>query len=330
VFQLIASVLAFFYQIIPNYAIAIALLTLTVMVIVTPLTLKGTKSMLELQKHQPEIKRLQQQYKGDRQKLNEEMMKFYQEHKINPVGGCLPLLLQAPVFFILYRVLHKLTETCTAGDLVPPGAVPKAGQCLKIGNFNPSYLNPSTDLWKALTATDQMMAFGLDLSRSAVDVINNDGILYGLPYLIMVLLVAGSSFYQQRQISSRNTAAVNPQQQMIMKIMPAFFAVIALALPAGMVVYFLTSNLYRVGQQAYITRRFYRKDAEEAAAAAEDSKPAKDGGGATKAKVAPPAPKKPAPGTVTTPPKGKATPTRAPARPTPTRPAPQRPVPKKK
>ncbi len=323
-FQLIASVLAWFYAIIPNYAIAIALLTLTVMVIVTPLTLKGTKSMLELQKHQPEIKRLQQQYKGDRQQLNEEMMKFYKEHKINPVGGCLPLLLQAPVFFILYRVLHKLTETCSAAD-VAKGICPGPA-----GNFKPSYLDSSTELWKALTSTDKMMAFGLDLSRSAVDVINNDGILYGLPYLIMVLLVAGSSFYQQRQITSRNTAAVNPQQQMIMKLMPAFFAVIALALPAGMVVYFLTSNLYRVGQQAYITRRFYRKDAEAAAEAADDVKPVKDAGGATKAKAPAPVPKKPAPGTVTTPPKGKATPTRAPARPTPTRPAPQRPVPKKK
>ena len=103
-FDAIATVLAWFYSLIPNYAIAIALLTLTVMVLLTPLTLKGTKSMLQMQRLQPEMKKIQQQYKGDRQKLNEELMKFYQENKINPLGGCLPLLIQMPVFIVLYRV----------------------------------------------------------------------------------------------------------------------------------------------------------------------------------------------------------------------------------
>ena len=73
----------------PDYAAAIALLTLSIMVLLTPLTLKSTKSMLEMQRLQPEVKRLQQQHKGDRQKLNEEMMALYKEHKINPLGGCL-------------------------------------------------------------------------------------------------------------------------------------------------------------------------------------------------------------------------------------------------
>ena len=112
-FQLIANVLAWFYDLVPNYAVAIALLTLSIMVLLTPLTLKSTKSMLEMQRLQPEVRRLQQQYKGDRQKLNEEMMALYKEHKINPLGGCLPLLLQAPVFIILFRVLHSLTQVCT-------------------------------------------------------------------------------------------------------------------------------------------------------------------------------------------------------------------------
>ena len=110
VFDLFATILAWFYAITHNYALAIALLTLCVMVVLTPLTLKGTKSMLQLQKLQPEIKRLQAEHKGDRQKLNEEMMALYKENRINPLSGCLPLLLQAPVFFILYRVLHGLTR----------------------------------------------------------------------------------------------------------------------------------------------------------------------------------------------------------------------------
>ena len=99
-------VLAWFYALTHNYAIAIALLTLCVMVLLTPLTLKGTKCMLQMQQLQPEMKRLQAEHKGDRQKLNEEMMALYKENNINPLSGCLPLLLQAPVFFILYRVLR--------------------------------------------------------------------------------------------------------------------------------------------------------------------------------------------------------------------------------
>ena len=80
------------------------------MIITTPLTLKGTRSMIEMQRLQPEIRRLQVQYKDDRQKLNEELMAFYKEHEINPVGGCLPLLIQAPVFSILFYVVQGLTS----------------------------------------------------------------------------------------------------------------------------------------------------------------------------------------------------------------------------
>jgi YidC/Oxa1 family membrane protein insertase len=255
-FQLIANVLAWFYNLVPNYAAAIALLTLSIMVLLTPLTLKGTKSMLEMQKLQPEMKRLQQQYKGDRQKLNEEMMKLYNEHKINPLGGCLPLLLQAPVFIILFRVLHKLTEVCTPED-VSKGISRCVG--VKPGNFGPSYLDHSTDLFRDLSSGHTMMALGIDLSRSAVNVIS-DNFLKGLPYLVLVMIVAASSYYQQRQISARTkNQPANPQQQMLLKLMPAIFAVFSLTFPAGLIVYFLVSNLYRIGQQAYITQRFYRK-----------------------------------------------------------------------
>ncbi len=280
-FDAIATVLAWFYDLIPNYAIAIALLTLTVMVLLTPLTLKGTKSMLQMQRLQPEMKKIQQQYKGDRQKLNEELMKFYQENKINPLGGCLPLLIQMPVFIVLYRVLHKLTTTCTASLLA-------AGDCTKIGNFAPSYISHSTQLWQDLTATNQMMAFGMDLSHSAAKEMS-ESFVGAIPYLILILMVTASSYIQQLQISARNKngTAINPQQAMLLKVMPAFFALISLTLPAGVVVYFLVSNLYRIGQQAYITRAFYREDAKHAAedkAAGSTAKPKPEPkGGSTKA-----------------------------------------------
>jgi YidC/Oxa1 family membrane protein insertase len=114
-FKAFASVLAFFYDITGNYAVAIILLTLVVMIIVTPLTLKGTRSMMVMQQLQPEMKKIQTRYKDDRTKLNEELLKFYKENSINPLGGCLPLLVQMPVFLVLYQVLSGLTRR--ANDL---------------------------------------------------------------------------------------------------------------------------------------------------------------------------------------------------------------------
>src|ERR1051325_2546759 len=120
-FQILAWLISICYQLIPNYGIAIALMTIIVMAVLTPLTWKSTRSMLEMQRLQPEMKKLQQKHKDDRQKLNEEMMAFYKEHKINPVTGCLPMLIQMPVFFIMYRVIRGLAHTAIVGALLTGG-----------------------------------------------------------------------------------------------------------------------------------------------------------------------------------------------------------------
>ena len=108
-FEVPAWLLAWFYGITHNYAVAIALIAVVVMVLVTPLKLKSTKGMLEMQRLAPEMRKLQKQHRNDRQKLNEEMMKLYQEHKVNPMASCLPLLAQMPVFIIMFRILHGMT-----------------------------------------------------------------------------------------------------------------------------------------------------------------------------------------------------------------------------
>ena len=109
-FEALGSVLNFFYTLIPNYGISIMLLTVLVMVLITPLTVKSTRSMLQMQRMQPEMKRLQAKYKDDREQLNAELMKFYKENNINPLGGCLPILVQIPVFIALYWVLLGAVE----------------------------------------------------------------------------------------------------------------------------------------------------------------------------------------------------------------------------
>jgi YidC/Oxa1 family membrane protein insertase len=255
VFDLIASVLAWFYDLVPSYGVAIILLTLTVMVILTPLTLKGTRSMIAMQRLQPEMRKLQTQYKDDRQKLNEELLKFYREHKINPLGGCLPLLLQAPVFIVLYRVISGLTHR--AGIGATAGSVLAGGEVLN--TFRPEYLDRSSALYQALSHDTEMRSFGINLADSASRALSEGGFLHALPLLVLILFVAATSYIQQKQVSGRNpNATMNPQQQMLLRIMPAFFAFISLGLPGGVVLYFFVSNLYRMGQQAFITRTMYR------------------------------------------------------------------------
>ena len=240
-FEVIAKTLSVFYDLIPNYAVAIALLTIVVMVVTTPFTLKGTRSMIQMQRLQPEMKKLQIQYKDDRQKLNEELMAFYKENSLNPLGGCLPLLIQSPVFILLYQVIQGLTFT-------PKGET----------TFRPKHLEETSNLFMSLDVTDRMMAFGVDLAESASRALGV-GFLHGLPHIGLVLIVALTSYYQQRQIQSRNPDAEVPQQmQMLMKLMPLMMVVFSFVAPAALVVYFVTSNLYRIGMQYYITRSLYR------------------------------------------------------------------------
>jgi YidC/Oxa1 family membrane protein insertase len=189
---------------------------------------------------QPELKRLQTKYKNDRQKLNEEMMKFYKENNINPLAGCLPLLLQMPLFFILYRVIEGLSKTVTRnGETV--GA--------------PKYIDKASELYKALEkAGGTMVSWGIDLSRSASSA-SKDGFGTALPYFVLVAIVIATGYYQQRQMTARNPqAAQNPQAQMMGKIFPLMFGLISYSIQAGVVVYFAVSNLWQIGQQYLIFR----------------------------------------------------------------------------
>jgi YidC/Oxa1 family membrane protein insertase len=260
----LAAVLAFFYDLVPNYAVAIILLTLVVMIIVTPLTLKGTRSMMVMQQLQPEMRKIQQKYKDDRQKLNEELLKFYKENEINPLGGCLPLLVQMPIFIVLYQVLRGLTRRVSdlgfdvgwvSGQVATGQGATEPGDPIR--TFDPAYVNQDTQLYQDLRGSTQMDAFGMDLAESASQAMSA-GIIHALPFLILIAVVAVTGFVQQKQIQGRNpNAQINPQQQMLMRVLPIFLPIISFGLPAGLVLYFAVSNLYRIGQQAFISRSIY-------------------------------------------------------------------------
>jgi YidC/Oxa1 family membrane protein insertase len=264
-FKVFAQAISFFYDLVPNYAFAIGMLTLAVMVVTTPFTLKGTRSMIQMQRLQPDMRRLQLKYKDDRQKLNEELMAFYKENNLNPLGGCLPLILQMPMFLLLFRVVR--------------GLVRKGSD----GKFNPKYLDHTSDLFRNLHHTDKMMSFGIDLAQSASSALKVS-FAHGLPQLVLVAVVAVSSYYQQKQIQGRNPNAEIPaQQKMLMRLMPAMFVVFAFVSPGALVIYFVVSNAYRILMQAYITRTLYHGEdslGAQAHRAAEESKKLKEEHGA--------------------------------------------------
>jgi YidC/Oxa1 family membrane protein insertase len=232
--------LAWFYGFVGDYGMAIVLLTVAVRILLIPLTIKQIRSMQAMQRLQPEIKRLQQQYKDDRQKLNEETMKFYREHKVNPLSGCLPLLLQMPVFIVLYRLISDLAPVKN-GVPQPPKHIPT----------NSDFYHSLLDA--AGRPKGKIEAWGMDLAERATDV---SGFGKAWPYYLLILFVMGTGWYQQRQTMARQAkdGPINPQMQMMGKIFPIFFGFISITIPAGVVIYFAASNVWQIVQQAIMFR----------------------------------------------------------------------------
>jgi YidC/Oxa1 family membrane protein insertase len=327
VFEVPAAVLAFFYSITTNYAIAIAIMAVVVMLLVTPLNLKSTKGMLEMQRLAPEMRRLQNQYKGDRTKLNEEMMKLYQEHKVNPMASCLPLVAQMPVFIVMFRILHGMTYHPIGGDALVAQSVLDAGGDTRPIGFVPRYLSTSSELYQSLVRSETMTSFGLDLSKSAKQMLGID-FSKGLIYAALVAILGLLYLVQQRMVASRAAVSpsMSPTQQKLMQYLPVAFAVFQVFFLLGLVVYYLVQTILRIAQQYYITKRFYSGDeslgrqAQAASARAREIAKTDGGGGQSPpAKQvesrkngkndAPSAPAGPAPTKRTTPAKNRPTPT---------------------
>lgn len=240
-FELAARLIAAFYAWTHSYSVAIGLVAIVVMLIITPLTLKSTKGMLEMQRLQPEMRRLQTQFKGDRQQLNAEMMKLYQEHKVNPLASCLPLLAQMPVFIIMFQALSGL------GNRVE-------------GLLAPKYLNETSELFISLNGKAEMRSFGLDLSITPQAAVQ-DSFGKGLIYVVLVAALAALYFVQQRMVASRTVSpTMSATQAKIMQYLPVVFAVFQLFLPTSLVVYYIVQAIVRIVQQYYITKRFYGND----------------------------------------------------------------------
>lgn len=242
-FDLLGSLIAFFFQITHSYGMAIVMLTIAVRLLLFPLTAKQTRSMQAMARVQPQVKKLQAQYKDDRQKLNEELMKFYKQEKINPAAGCLPLLLQMPVFFALYRIIRGLTHTGTLG-------------WLQIRVPQPDHIAHTSEMYKAIVrGGGRLVSWTIDLAQTPAGYAGPAS--KRIPYIVLVVLVAVTGILQQQLANMRNPQPATgqaAQMQTFMKIMPIFLAVISYNMQAGLVLYWIAGNIWTIAQQELLFR----------------------------------------------------------------------------
>jgi len=286
VFEVPAALLAWFYSWTGSYGLAIGLIAVVVMVLVTPLTLKSTKGMLEMQRLAPEMRRLQQEHRGDKAKLNEEMMKLYQDHKVNPMASCLPILAQTPVFIVMFRIMIGLTyRPAGPNEAVAQAVLRASGADDSEVGFVPRYLATDSPMFESLAGQVEMVSFGLDLSLSPAQALGTD-FARGLIYALLVVILGGLYFFQQRMVAARASVSpsMSPSQQKLMQYLPVFFAVFQIFFLLGLVIYYIVQAILRILQQGYITRRFYGGDeslGRQAQRAGEQARELakKDGGG---------------------------------------------------
>jgi YidC/Oxa1 family membrane protein insertase len=207
-----------------SWAWSIVATTVVVRMILVPLTIRQIHSMQALQKHAPQMKEIQKKYKHDRQKQNEELMKFYRENKINPAASCLPMLLQLPVFIALYYTLRHFKFT---GDLT-------------FLHFIPSIKDGTTAHWGGYVLL-----------------------------LVYVVSQMASSYFMM--------TTTDKTQRILFMVMPLVFVFIIARFPAGLVLYWVTTNLWTVGQ-GLITRRLVAKTPAPAVERRSSRTPPKDDG----------------------------------------------------
>ncbi|MFG2453732.1 membrane protein insertase YidC [Streptomyces sp. NPDC048512] len=219
------------------WGLSIVSLVILIRICLIPLFVKQIKATRAMQTLQPEMKKIQERYKNDKQRQSEEMMKLYKESGTNPLSSCLPILAQSPFFFALYHVLNGIATGKTIG-VIDDQLLASARQAHIFGAPLAAKFTDSADKVAALGAT-----------ITDVRVVT----------AIMIVLMSGSQFYTQRQLMTKNvdTTVKTPfmqQQKMLMYVFPVMFAVFGINFPVGVLVYWLTTNVWTMGQQMYVIR----------------------------------------------------------------------------
>jgi YidC/Oxa1 family membrane protein insertase len=231
-----------------SWGLAIIGLTIVIRAALVPLTFRQLKSMQEMQRLAPQINALKEKYKEDKQRQQQELMKFYQENKINPLASCLPLLLQLPVFVSLFYMLRSdLKKHICGNQLVGyynthPAEAAKYKAGLHVSNFAhlPLKFVEATPCQKVAPGSAKFL-FLPDITARAT----------GAALVVLIVLYVGS------QLASTliATATADKNQRRLMLLLPIVFVVILYRYPAGLLVYWVTTNVWTIGQQGVIRRR---------------------------------------------------------------------------
>jgi len=263
------------HSVVGSWGFSIMAMTLMIRAALIPLTLKQLQSTQRMREFAPEIKALQDRNKDDRQKLNQEMMAFYRDNQINPFASCLPLLAQAPVFISLFYMLRAdlKVDICPSITTYAKNVVHKSVDSIACGQV-PAFSYNGTSYPKP---TGQEFLFIPDLTNKAT----------GAVLVTLILLYVGS---QVTSTLVMMTPAMDKTQRYIMFALPLFFVIFVINFPAGLLVYWITTNLWTVGQQFVVKRTMNTTESAIAAAGAaarggsvavpkaSSSKPKKSGG----------------------------------------------------
>ncbi|MEU1014969.1 membrane protein insertase YidC [Streptomyces sp. NPDC005900] len=220
------------------WGLSIVSLVILIRICLIPLFVKQIKATRAMQTLQPEMKKIQERYKSDKQRQSEEMMKLYKESGTNPLSSCLPILAQSPFFFALYHVLNGIATGKTIG-VIDQGLLESARKAHIFGAPLAAKFTDSADKVASLSA-----------SMTDVRVVT----------AIMIIMMSASQFFTQRQLMTKNvdTTVKTPfmqQQKMLMYVFPIMFAVFGINFPVGVLVYWLTTNVWTMGQQMFVIRR---------------------------------------------------------------------------
>jgi YidC/Oxa1 family membrane protein insertase len=267
-------VVAQIYESIPNYGVTIILLTVLIRLVLLPLGIKQVRSMQHMQIVQPKIKQVQQKYKGNKQRQQEEIMKLYKEYGVNPFSGCWPVLLQFPILIAMYSVLRWPQQPVhVPADSEIYAAVSQ--QIPETIDGEPVQTQAQIDALDLPGPTSGTSFVGMNLLCSAIHAGNTDATLASqsstgqqleypvdcgsdvadrIPYYVFAVLMFATTFYQQRQMQQATPPGASAQQQALLKVMPIMFGVFGIFFPAGLVLYWTTSNAWQIGQQYFMLK----------------------------------------------------------------------------
>jgi len=221
-----------------TWAFSIVGLVIVIRILLIPLFVKQIKAQRNLQIIQPQMKEIQKKYAGDKERQSKEMMKLYKETGTNPLASCLPILLQAPIFFALFSVLQGIAM------LQPEGV-------FNWDKYAPLLINAhDASIWG-------VPLYGTFLNADEVAVDGFSPTATKVLASVLIVLMSGTTFLTQRQLIVKNTAPGNPmvrQQKILLYVFPIVFAVGGINFPIGVLIYWFTTNLWTMGQQFWVIR----------------------------------------------------------------------------